>query len=161
MSREDYYSIMYDLFVALYKNVKFSRPGWSIEFDEKDISFIVKYTMGGKMYVATIRPKMHRIGMSINAYRHEKDGTEVRLHSRCITSENCVFDIIVDVADIIAEYIENDMLQCFRSRVLYPAIDNMQVNYWEMNQWREAALKYMVENIEEAEANMENMEVNE
>lgn len=155
MSRDEYYSRMYDLFVALYKNVKLSRPGWSMEFDEKGISFIVKYTLGDKIYVATIIPKMYRIGMSINAYRHEKDGTEVRLHSRCITRENCVFDMIVDVADIIAEYIENDMLACFRSRVLYPAIDNMQVNYWEMNQWREADLKDMVENIEEEEANKE------
>lgn len=155
MSREDYYNRMYDLFVALYKNARFSRPGCSMEFDEKNVSFIVKYALGDKIYVATIRPKMYRIGMSINTYRHEKDGTEVRLHSRCITSENCVFDMIVDVTDIIAEHIENDMLCCFNSRVLRPAIDNMQVNYWEMNQWREASLKDMVENIEEEEACME------
>lgn len=159
MSREEYYNRMYDLFVALYKNVRFSRPGCSIELDEKDVSFIVKYTLGDKVYVATIRPKMYRIGMSINAYRHEKDGTEVRLHSRCITSENCVFDRFLEEADIIAEAIENDMLHCFNSRVLRPAIDNLQVSFWEMNQWRDAANSAMDENIDIADENMSNMEV--
>lgn len=155
MLREDYCNRMYDLFVALYKNVRFSRPGWSIELDEKNTCFVAKYTMGDKMYVATVKPKIYRIGMSINVYRHEKDGMELWLCGRTLPKEKCVFDIILEEADVIAEAIENDMLCCFTSRVLRPAIDNMQVSFWEMNYWKEVADNAIQENIEREEANEE------
>lgn len=161
MSREDCYNRMYDLFVALYKNVRFNRPGWSIELDEKDMSIIIKYTMGEKVYVATVRTSMYSVGMNINTFRHEKDGREVHLTGCCLIKENCHFDRLLEEADIIAERIENDMLCCFNSRVLRPAIDNLQVSYWEMNQWRDAANSAMTENIDIADENMSNMEVNE
>lgn len=158
MLREDYYNRMYDLFVALYKNVKLSRPGWSIELDEKNLVIVIKYTMGEKMYVATVRTSVYSIGMNIAAYRHEKSGVETRLTGCCLIKENCHFDRFLEEADIIAEHIENDMLQCFNSRVLRPAIDNLQVSFWEMNKWRDAANSAMAENVDIADANMENME---
>lgn len=161
MSREDYYERMYDLFVALYKNVRFSRPGWSMELYEKDMSIVIKYTMGEKVYVAIVRTSMYSVGMNINAFRHEKNGYEPHLTGCCLIKENCHFDRFVEEADTIAQYIENDMLQCFRTRVLYPAIDNLQVSYWEMNQWKKAANSAMAENIDIADANMANMGVEE
>lgn len=161
MSREDYYNRMYDLFVALYKNVRFSRPGWSMELYEKDMAIVIKYTMGDKVYVATVRTSMYSIGMNIAAYRHEKNGMETRLTRCSLIKENCHFDRFIEEADIIAEHIENDMLQCFNSRVLRPAIDNLQVSYWEMNKWRDAANSAMAESVDIADANMANMEVKE
>lgn len=159
MSREDYYNRMYDLFVALYKNVRFSRPGWSIGLDEKDMAIVFKYALGDTIYVATVRTSMYSIGMNIYAFRHEKDGTEVHLTGCRLIKENCHFDRLLEEADIIAEHIENDMLQCFNSRVLRPAIDNLQVSFWDMNMWRDAANSAMAENVDIADANMENMEV--
>lgn len=161
MSREDYYERMYNLFVALYKNKRFSRPGWSMELVEKDMTIVIKYTMGEKVYVATVRTSMYSIGMNINAFRHEKNGYEPHLTGCCLIKENCNFDRLVKEVDTIAQYIENDMLQCLNSRVLQPAIDNLQVNYWEMNQWRDAANSAMKKNIDIEDANMANMEVNE
>lgn len=149
MIREDYYERMHDLFVTLYKNVRFSRPGWSIELDEKNVTIVIKYTMGDKMYVATVRTKMYEAGMSFNVFRHEKNGTEVHLYSHCLASANCNFDRFIEEADIIAERIENDMLTCFNRRVLYPAINNMKASYWEMTHWGEVARSFTREDDEE------------
>lgn len=161
MSREDYYERMYNLFLAFYNLKRFSKPGWSIELYEKDMTIVIKYTMGEKVYVATVRTSMYSIGMNINAFRHEKNGYEPHLTGCCLIKENCNYNRLVKEVNTISEYIENDMLQCFRSRVLYPAIDNLQVNYWEMNQWRDAANSAIKENIDVEEANMANMEVDE